>query len=102
MQLRRSDIAAARDYFYIIEGLHELEKVGGDKGILHGMKKMFSNHRNRFAVISSFTVMVLQQLCGVNILTFYSESHHLCPNLVDLDLQSDRFSCKGDSTMSLL
>ena len=67
--LRHSDLQAARDLFLI----HHL--LDGEDEIKKGTNRFFelwSVGRNRRALIASLTVMFLQQICGVNVMAFYS------------------------------
>ena len=67
--LRHSKLQAARDLFLI----HHL--LDGEEDIKKGRNRFFelwSVDRNRRALIASLTVMFLQQICGVNVMAFYS------------------------------
>ena len=67
--LRHSNLQAARDLFLI----HHL--LDGEEAIKKGRNRFFelwSVDRNRRALIASLTVMFLQQICGVNVMAFYS------------------------------
>ena len=67
--LRHSNLQAARDLFLI----HHL--LDGEEAIKKGHNRFFelwSVDRNRRALIASLTVMFLQQICGVNVMAFYS------------------------------
>ena len=78
-RLRHSDLQAARDLFLIHHLLDE------EEDIKQGHNKFFelwSVGRNRRALIASCTVMFLQQICGVNVMAFYS-SEVLAPILGD-------------------
>ena len=68
-KLRHSNLQAARDMFL----MHHL--LDGEEDIKQGHNRFFelwSVPRNRRALIASLTVMFLQQICGVNVLVFYS------------------------------
>ncbi|KAE8349846.1 MFS transporter [Aspergillus coremiiformis] len=89
-QLRGTDIKAARDLYYIHSQLQiETEMWETDaldcwykeeiyqkriKEITFPKRlwKLFSHPRNRRACLAAFLVMASQQLCGINILSFYS------------------------------
>lgn len=71
MRVRRCDLAAARDYLLIIEGLHTTDNKA--LGMMEGFRAMATQPRCRSASVAAFTLMVLQQMCGINILTFYSK-----------------------------
>lgn len=68
-KLRHSNLQAARDLFLI----HHL--LDGEEEIKQGHNRFFelwSVARNRRALVASLTVMFLQQICGVNVMAFYS------------------------------
>jgi len=68
-KLRHSNLQAARDLFLI----HHL--LDGEEDIKQGHNRFFelwSVARNRRALVASLTVMFLQQICGVNVMAFYS------------------------------
>ncbi len=78
-RLRHSNLQAARDLFLI----HHL--LDGEDDIKKGRNRFFelwSVDRNRRALVASLTVMFLQQICGVNVMAFYS-SEVLRPILGD-------------------
>ena len=78
-KLRHSNLQAARDLFLID---HLLE---GEEEIKQGHNRFFelwSVPRNRRALIASLILMLFQQLCGVNVMAFYS-SEVLSPILGD-------------------
>ncbi|KAF4265820.1 hypothetical protein KXV68_003707 [Aspergillus fumigatus] len=67
--LRTHKIQAARDLYY----MHTL--LEAEKGMKLGQNKMIeliAVPRNRRALIASEIVMFLQQLCGVNVIAYYS------------------------------
>ena len=67
--LRNSKLQAARDLFLI----HHL--LDGEDDIKQGHNRFFelwSVPRNRRALTASLIVMFLQQICGVNVMAFYS------------------------------
>ena len=67
--LRNSNLQAARDLFL----MHHL--LDGEEEIKQGHNRFFelwSVPRNRRALVASLTVMFLQQICGVNVMAFYS------------------------------
>ncbi len=68
-KLRHSKLQAARDLFLI----HHL--LDGEEDIKKGHNRfieLWSVARNRRALVASLTVMFLQQICGVNVMAFYS------------------------------
>ncbi|KAE8147190.1 hypothetical protein BDV25DRAFT_160939 [Aspergillus avenaceus] len=89
-QLRGSDIEAARDLYYIHCQLQlETELLLGERpahwyrkeiyqdqiqktNFPGRLKALFVHPRNRRACLAAFLVMASQQLCGINVLSFYS------------------------------
>ncbi|KAL3494904.1 major facilitator superfamily domain-containing protein [Aspergillus germanicus] len=91
-QLRGSDVQAAKDLYYIhsqlqietelIEGKRPekwwakevyQEKVKG-QSFFQRVGALFTVQRNRRACVAAFLVMAAQQLCGINVLSFYSST----------------------------
>ncbi|KAJ4271627.1 hypothetical protein NW762_000332 [Fusarium torreyae] len=74
LRLRNHPIQAARDLYYIHAQLEvELEFIGH----AHYAKRfieLFTIPRVRRATVASFVVMIAQQMCGINIIAFYSTS----------------------------
>ncbi|KAE8386827.1 MFS transporter [Aspergillus alliaceus] len=89
-QLRGTDIQAARDLYYIHSQLQvETEIFDGmppanwfkyeiyqerihEANFMKRVWFLFKHRRNRTACLAAFLVMASQQLCGINILSFYS------------------------------
>ncbi|KAE8383105.1 MFS transporter [Aspergillus bertholletiae] len=89
-QLRGTDIQAARDLYYIHSQLQvETEMFYGnmegewyskeiyqekvkESNILKRLRMLFGHPRNQSACVAAFLVMASQQLCGINVLSFYS------------------------------
>ena len=70
--LRNSPVQAARDLYYIHVQL-ELEYHYISKGnYVTKFLELFTIPRVRRATLASFTVMIAQQMCGINIMAFYS------------------------------
>ncbi|KAF8904392.1 hypothetical protein CPB84DRAFT_1845352 [Gymnopilus junonius] len=73
-RLRNSELQAARDLYYVHRQLEE------EKHILHGTSyisrffDLFTVPRVRRATLASFVVMIAQQMCGINIIAFYSST----------------------------
>lgn len=80
MRLRHHRIQAARDMFlmqHLLDGEDLVMNWHGNRFF-----ELFTNKRNRRALTASCLVMFLQQICGVNVLAFYS-SEVLAPVLGD-------------------
>jgi hypothetical protein len=78
-KLRYNKIQAARDVFYmhtLLEAENESMTVGQNK-----VKEMFTVPRNRRAMQASEIVMFMQQICGVNVIAYYSSQIFLDANL---------------------
>lgn len=71
-RLRNHPIQVARDIFYIhsqLELEHDLLK---GSSYATRFVELFTIPRVRRATIAAFTVMIAQQMCGINIIAFYS------------------------------
>ncbi|KAL4747487.1 hypothetical protein BDW72DRAFT_209619 [Aspergillus terricola var. indicus] len=91
-QLRGSDIQAAKDLYYIHAQLQmETELINGKRpeewwakevyqdkvkaqSFFQRVGALFSVRRNSRACVAAFLVMAAQQLCGINVLSFYSST----------------------------
>ncbi|RDA93190.1 hypothetical protein CP533_3194 [Ophiocordyceps camponoti-saundersi (nom. inval.)] len=74
LRLRNNPVQAARDLYYIHVQL-QVER----EFIVHGnyvgrFIELFTIPRVRRATLASFVVMIAQQMCGINIIAFYSSS----------------------------
>ena len=74
LRLRNHPIQAARDLYYIHAQLEvELEFIG-QGNYAKRFIELFTIPRVRRATLASFVVMIAQQMCGINIIAFYSTS----------------------------
>lgn len=74
-RLRNTELQAARDLFYIFAQLRvEAELVQNRSNYVTRFFQLFTIPRVRRATLASFTVMLAQQLCGINIIAFYSST----------------------------
>lgn len=64
--LRAHDIIAARDYYYSYVNYEEENKVAGGAGYFARLKDCFTVPRIRRANYGASTVMLAQQMCGIN------------------------------------
>jgi sugar porter (SP) family MFS transporter len=72
LRLRNNPVQAGRDLYYIHVQL-ELERQYIKKGnYIAKFFELFTIPRVRRATLASFTVMIAQQMCGINIMAFYS------------------------------
>ena len=73
-RLRNTELQAARDLYYVHRQLEE------ERHVLHGTTyisrffELFTVPRLRRATLASFVVMIAQQMCGINIIAFYSST----------------------------
>ncbi|OAA37413.1 sugar transporter [Metarhizium rileyi] len=80
LRLRNTPMQAARDLFYIhclLEQEHELVKESGLKvtsSVFTRFVELFTIPRIRRATWASGIVMIAQQMCGINIIAFYSST----------------------------
>lgn len=72
--LRAHDIIAARDYYYSYVNYEEEKKAARGAGYIARLKDCFVVPRIRRANYGASTVMLAQQMCGINIISFYSSS----------------------------
>ncbi|KAL2163600.1 hypothetical protein VTH06DRAFT_5658 [Thermothelomyces fergusii] len=71
-KLRHHPIQVARDIFYIHSQLEiEFQLLRGST-YLTRFVELFTIPRVRRATLAAFTVMIAQQMCGINIIAFYS------------------------------
>ncbi|WQF78614.1 Putative major facilitator, sugar transporter, major facilitator superfamily [Colletotrichum destructivum] len=85
-RLRNTELQALRDIYLVHKSLEQEEPASGDvadsqpaqgfmataAGFFRQWKQFFLWRRLRNALISSSTVALAQQLCGINVLAFYS------------------------------
>ncbi|KXL50891.1 hypothetical protein M433DRAFT_60963 [Acidomyces richmondensis BFW] len=74
LRLRNHPIQAARDLYYVHAQLLVEHKIIGTTNYAQRIVEMFTVPRIRRATLASFTVMIAQQMCGINIIAFYSSS----------------------------
>jgi len=72
--LRHSQLQAARDLYYIHVQLTEEAKIIRADNYIVRFLELFTVPRIRRATIAAFTVMIAQQMCGINIIAFYSST----------------------------
>jgi len=73
-RLRNSDLQAARDMYYVHRQLVEEFDVLKGSTYFSRLKELFTIPRVRRATLASFVVMIAQQMCGINIVAFYSST----------------------------
>ncbi|RPD63661.1 MFS sugar transporter [Lentinus tigrinus ALCF2SS1-6] len=70
-RLRKSNIQAARDLYYIHVLLEAEKEIQTGRNLF---LEMFTVPRNRRAALASGIVMFMQQFCGVNVIAYYSSN----------------------------
>lgn len=74
LRLRNTPIQAARDMYYVSQQLEEEFIVLRGKNFFTRFFELFTIPRVRRATLASFVVMIAQQMCGINIIAFYSST----------------------------
>ncbi|KAI5450673.1 hypothetical protein NCC49_002930 [Naganishia albida] len=74
LRLRHTRLQAARDMYYISAQLTEEMKILGGETFARRFVELFTKPRVRRATLASFVVMIAQQMCGINIIAFYSST----------------------------
>ena len=73
-RLRNSELQAARDLYYVHCQLAEEMEVLKGSNYFSRFMELFTIPRVRRATLASFVVMIAQQMCGINIIAFYSST----------------------------
>ena len=73
-KLRNSELQAARDMYYVHRQLEEEFLVLKGSTYIGRFIELFTIKRIRRATLASFVVMIAQQMCGINIIAFYSST----------------------------
>lgn len=74
LKLRKHPIQAARDLYYISTQIEIEHEIVGDSSYIQRFIQLFTIPRVRRATLASFVVMIGQQMCGINIIAFYSST----------------------------
>lgn len=73
-KLRYTSVQAARDMYYIhIQLIEEKDQIG-NSNYIQRFFELFYVPRLRRATLASWVVMIAQQMCGINIIAFFSSS----------------------------
>lgn len=67
-------IQAARDLYYINTQIQIESQIIGKSNYLKRFVELFTIPRVRRASLGAWTVMIAQQMCGINIIAFYSST----------------------------
>ncbi|CAO1596963.1 MAG: hypothetical protein LQ349_003116 [Xanthoria aureola] len=73
-RLRNTPLQAARDLYYIHAQITEEARIIGKNNYVTRFIELFTIPRVRRATLASFVVMLAQQMCGINIIAFYSST----------------------------
>lgn len=73
-RLRFNDVQAARDLYYIHAQLEVEADIVGKSNYVSRFAELFTIPRVRRATLASFVVMIAQQMCGINIIAFFSST----------------------------
>ncbi|KAJ3572394.1 hypothetical protein NP233_g3117 [Leucocoprinus birnbaumii] len=73
-RLRRTELQAARDLYYVHRQLQEEFAIISGSTYISRFMELFTVPRIRRATLASWVVMIAQQMCGINIIAFYSSS----------------------------
>jgi MFS family permease len=74
IKLRSHPLQVARDIFYIHSQLELEIQLLRNSSYPQRFVELFTIPRVRRATLAAFTVMLAQQMCGINIISFYSSS----------------------------
>lgn len=74
LRLRNTPVQAARDLYYIHAQIEEEAEIIGKSNYFTRFYELFTIPRVRRATLASFIVMLAQQMCGINIIAFYSST----------------------------
>ncbi|GHJ89089.1 hypothetical protein NliqN6_5491 [Naganishia liquefaciens] len=74
LRLRFTPLQAARDLYYISAQLDEEAKILRADNFFRRFQELFVIPRVKRATWAAFTVMLAQQMCGINIIAFYSST----------------------------
>ncbi|UZJ56265.1 hypothetical protein CBS101457_005585 [Exobasidium rhododendri] len=74
LRLRHHEIQAARDLYFVHVMLEEERKIIKPTNYFMRFAELFTIPRVRRATIASGVVMLAQQMCGINIIAFYSST----------------------------
>ncbi|KAK4152217.1 putative polyol transporter 1 [Chaetomidium leptoderma] len=72
VRLRNHPLQVARDIFYIHSQLELEDQILRDSTYAQRVVELLTIPRVRRATLAAFTVMIAQQMCGINIIAFYS------------------------------
>lgn len=71
VKFNKTELQATRELILIYFSLREERNVRGNKWS-QALTQLWTQHRTRYALLASATLMFLQQFCGINVLAYYS------------------------------
>jgi MFS family permease len=74
LRLRNSPLQAARDMYDVHRQLEEEHFAMSGSNVITRFTGLFTIPRIRRATLGTFVVMLARQMCGINIIAFYSSS----------------------------
>lgn len=74
LRLRNHKVQAARDLYYINAQIELEAAIIGTSNYLTRFCELFTIPRVRRATLAAHTTMIAQQMCGINIIAFYSST----------------------------
>ncbi|KAF8339671.1 uncharacterized protein EI90DRAFT_3279266 [Cantharellus anzutake] len=74
LRLRNTPLQAARDLYYVHAQLEAEKEVLKGSTFFSRAVELFTIPRVRRATLASWVVMIAQQMCGINIIAFYSST----------------------------
>lgn len=74
-RLRNTELQAARDLYYIYAQIRAEDTLVRKSNYLLRFVQLFTIPRVRRATLASFTVMIAQQMCGINIIVSINPAH---------------------------
>merc|ERR1712230_320817 len=95
LRLRNHPLLAARDLYYISTQIEIEREIVGDSGYVTRFIQLFTIPRLRRATLASFVVMIAQQMCGINIMAFYSSTIFATSGASDIEALLGSFGFGG-------
>lgn len=94
-KLRFTQVQVARDIFYAGTQIEIENAIIGKTNYVTRFTQLFTIPRVRRANLAAFTVMIAQQLCGINIIAFYSTTIFKESGLSDFQAMLGSFGFGG-------
>ncbi|KAL6246773.1 hypothetical protein RBB50_006080 [Rhinocladiella similis] len=94
-KLRRHPLLAARDLYYISTQIEIEHEIVGESSYVSRFFQLFTIPRLQRATLASFVVMIAQQMCGINIMAFYSSTIFRSSGASDIEALLGSFGFGG-------